>query len=292
MKKALVLNFSFIAIILSACFISFVVILLVTFHNTHNTFSGPSKSEIESVTRSTLKLYGFEGDVKVTKYSRYRWPSVEYEIEYDYSEEVNGRKVTVSDSLIFDPKSSSTSKKTYEALAYDGTIETMLHQFSHIADQLLNQDPVSVSNKEKVESFFKQYENPNLEFVNSYWSVDTESDNIQDYYALIEKNHKEGKAFQGLYDLPIDEFLEKGIIKGSVSYKDTVLEEGEKDYFDSEGGLTGFISNGIDNAELPDAFYEVSYYYGAKGYRSGSGVSLKIQNHKLISYEKNRIKKF
>ena len=292
MKKALVLNFSFIAIILSACFISFVVILLVTFHNTHNTFSGPSKSEIESVTRSTLKLYGFEGDVKVTKYSRYRWPSVEYEIEYDYSEEVNGRKVTVSDSLIFDPKSSSTSKKTYEALAYDGTIETMLHQFSHIADQLLNQDPVSVSNKEKVESFFKQYENPNLEFVNSYWSVDTESDNIQDYYALIEKNHKEGKAFQGLYDLPIDEFLEKGIIKGSVSYKDTVLEEGEKDYFDSEGGLTGFISNGIDNAELPDAFYEVSYYYGAKGYRSGSGVSLKIQNHKLISYEKNRIGKF
>ncbi|WP_139689978.1 hypothetical protein [Streptococcus oralis] len=292
MKKALVLNFSFIAIILSACFISFVVILLVTFHNTHNTFSGPSKSEIESVTRSTLKLYGFEGDVKVTKYSRYRWPSVEYEIEYDYSEEVNGRKVTVSDSLIFDPKSSSTSKKTYEALAYDGTIETMLHQFSHIADQLLNQDPVSVSNKEKVESFFKQYENPNLEFVNSYWSVDTESDNIQDYYALIEKNHKEGKAFQGLYDLPIDEFLEKGIIKGSVSYKDTVLEEGEKDYFDSEGGLTGFISNGIDNAELPDAFYEVSYYYGAKGYRSGSGVSLKIQNHKLISYEKNRIRKF
>ncbi|ORO55454.1 hypothetical protein B7719_04390 [Streptococcus oralis subsp. oralis] len=292
MKKALVLNFSFIAIILSACFISFVVILLVTFHNTHNTFSGPSKSEIESVTRSTLKLYGFEGDVKVTKYSRYRWPSVEYEIEYDYSEEVNGRKVTVSDSLIFDPKSSSTSKKTYEALAYDGTIETMLHQFSHIADQLLNQDPVSVSNKEKVESFFKQYENPNLEFVNSYWSVDTESDNIQDYYALIEKNHKEGKAFQGLYDLPIDEFLGKGIIKGSVRYKDTVLEEGEKDYFDVEGGLTGFISNGIDNAELPDAFYEVSYYYGAKGYRSGSGVSLKIKNHKLISYEKNRTKKF
>lgn len=289
MKKALVLNFSFIAIILSACFISFVVILVVTFHTT---FSGPNQKDIEAAASRTLKLYGFKGDVKVTKFSRYRWPSVEYEIEYDYSEEVNGRKVTVSDSLIFDPKSSSTSKKTYEALAYDGTIETMLHQFSHIADQLLNQDPVSVSNKEKVESFFKQYENPNLEFVNSYWSVDTESDNIQDYYSLIEKNHKEGKSFQGLYDLPIDEFLEKGIIKGSVRYKDTVLKEGEKDYFDGEGGLTGFISNGIDNAELPDAFYEVSYYYGAKGYRSGSGVSLKIQNHKLISYEKNITKKF
>lgn len=289
MKKALVLNFSFIAIILSACFLSFVVILVVTFHTT---FSGPNQKDIEAAASRTLKLYGFKGDVKVTKFSRYRWPSEDYEIEYDYSEEVNGRKVIVSDSLIFDPKSSSTSRKTYEELAYDGTIETMLHQFSHIADQLLNQNPVSVSNKEKVESFFKQYENPNLEFVSSYWSVDTESDNIQDYYALIEKNHKEGKAFQGLYDLPIDEFLEKGIIKGSARYKDTVLEEGEKDYFDGEGGLTGFISNGIDNAELPDAFYEVSYYYGAKGYRSGSGVSLKIQNHKLISYEKNRTKKF
>ena len=289
MKKALVLNFSFIAIILSACFLSFVVILVVTFHTT---FSGPNQKDIEVAASRTLKLYGFKGDVKVTKFSRYRWPSEDYEIEYDYTEEVSGRKVTVSDSLIFDPKSSSTSRKTYEALAYDGTIETMLHQFSHIADQLLNQNPVSVSNKEKVESFFKQYENPNLEFVSSYWSVDTESDNIQDYYALIEKNHKEGKAFQGLYDLPIDEFLEKGIIKGSVRYKDTVLEEGEKDYFDGEGGLTGFISNGIDNAELPDAFYEVSYYYGAKGYRSGSGVSLKIKNHKLISYEKNRTKKF
>ena len=289
MKKALVLNFSFIAIILSACFLSFVVILVVTFHTT---FSGPNQKDIEVAASRTLKLYGFKGDVKVTKFSRYRWPSEDYEIEYDYTEEVSGRKITVSDSLIYFPKSPGNSRRTSEELAYDGTIETMLHQFSHIADQLLNQNPVSVSNKEKVESFFKQYENPNLEFVSSYWRVDTESDNIQDYYSLIEKNHKEGKSFQGLYDLPIDEFLEKGIIKGSVRYKDTVLEEGEKDYFDGEGGLTGFISNGIDNAELPDAFYEVSYYYGAKGYRSGSGVSLKIKNHKLISYEKNRTKKF
>ena len=289
MKKALVLNFSFIAIILSACFLSFVVILVVTFHTT---FSGPNQKDIEAAASRTLKLYGFKGDVKVTKFSRYRWPSEDYEIEYDYTEEVSGRKITVSDSLIYFPKSPGNSRRTSEELAYDGTIETMLNQFSHIADQLLNQNPVSVYNKEKVESFFKQYENPNLESVSSYWSVNTESDNIQDYYALIEKNYKEEKAFQGLYDLPIDEFLEKGIIKGSVRYKDTVLEEGEKDYFDSEGGLTGFISNGIDNAELPDAFYEVSYYYGAKGYRSGSGVSLKIRNHKLISYEKNRIKKF
>lgn len=289
MKKVLVLNFSFIAIILSACFLSFVVIIVATFHTT---FSGPNQKDIDAAASRTLKLYGFKGDVKVTKFSRYRWPSEDYEIEYDYTEEVSGRKITVSDSLIYFPKSPGNSRRTSEELAYDGTVETMLHQFSHIADQLLNQNPVSVSNKEKVESFFKQYENPNLEFVSSYWSVDTESDNIQDYYALIEKNHKEGKAFQGLYDLPIDEFLEKGIIKGSVRYKDTVLEEGEKDYFDGEGGLTGFISNGIENAELPDAFYEVSYYYGAKGYRSGSGVSLKIQDHKLISYEKNRIKKF
>ena len=284
MKKALVLNFSFIAIILSACFLSFVVILVVTFHTT---FSGPNQKDIEVAASRTLKLYGFKGDVKVTKFSRYRWPSEDYEIEYDYTEEVSGRKITVSDSLIYFPKSPGNSRRTSEELAYDGTIETMLHQFSHIADQLLNQNPVSVSNKEKVESFFKQYENPNLEFVSSYWSVDTESDNIQDYYALIEKNHKEWKAFQGLYDLPIDEFLEKGIIKGSVRYKDTVLEEGEKDYFDGEGGLTGFISNGIDNAELPDAFYEVSYYYGAKGYRSGSGVSLKVQNHKMLYYGSN-----
>ena len=192
MKKALVLNFSFIAIILTACFLSFVVILLVTFHTT---FSGPNQKDIEAAASRTLKLYGFKGDVKVTKFSRYRWPSEDYEIEYDYTEEVSGRKITVSDSLIYFPKSPGNSRRTSEELAYDGTIETMLHQFSHIADQLLNQNPVSVSNKEKVESFFKQYENPNLEFVSSYWSVDTESDNIQDYYSLIEKNHKEGKSF-------------------------------------------------------------------------------------------------
>lgn len=289
MKKALVLNFSFIAIILSACFISFIVILVVIFHNT---FSGPNQKDIEVAASRTLNLYGFKGDVKVTKFSRHRWPSEDYEIEYDYTEEVNGRKITVSDSLIYFPKSPGRSKRTSEELAYDGTTKTMLREFSGIADQLLNQHPYSVSNKEKVESFFKQYENPNLEFVNSYWCVDESVKNIEEYYALIEKNRKDGKAFQGLYDIPIDEFLEKGIIKGSIRYKDTVLEEGEKDYFDSEGGLTEFISNGIDSAELPGAIYTVSYYYGAKGYRSGSSVSLKIQNHKLISYEKNRTGRF
>lgn len=289
MKKALVLNFSFIAIILSACFLSFVVILLVSFHNT---FSGPNQKDIEAAARRTLNLYGFKGEVKVTKFSRYRWPSEEYEIEYDYTEEVNGRKITVSDSLIYNPKSSNSSRKTNEELAYDGTTKTMLREFSGIADELLNQHPDSVSNKEKVESFFKQFKNPNLEYVNTYWSVDKRAKNIEEYYALLEKNRKDGKHFQGLYDIPIDEFLEKGIIKGSVKYKDTVLEEGEKDYFDSEGGLTEFISNGIDNAGLPDAVYTVSYYYGAKGYRSGSSVSLKLQNHKLISYEKNRTGQF
>lgn len=284
MKKALVLNFSFIAIILSVCFISFVVIVVVNFHNT---FSGPNQKDIEVAASRTLNLYGFKGEVKVTKFSRYRWPSEDYEIEYDYTEEVNGRKITVSDSLIYFPKSPGNSKRTSEEIAYDGTTKTMLREFSGIADQLLNQHLYSVSNKEKVESFFKQYEHPDLEFVNSHWSVDESVKNIEEYYALIEKNRKDGKAFQGLYDIPIDEFLGKGIIKGSIRYKDTVLEEGEKDYFGSEGGLTDFISNGIDNAMLPDAIYNVSYYYGAKGYRSGSSVSLKIQNHKLISYEKN-----
>lgn len=284
MKKALVLNFSFIAIILSACFISFVVIVVVNFHNT---FSGPNQKDIEVAASRTLNLYGFKGEVKVTKFSRHRWPSEDYEIEYDYTEEVNGRKITVSDSLIYFPKSPGNSKRTSEELAYDGTTKTMLREFSGIADELLNQHPDSVSNKEKVENFFKQFENPNLEYVNTYWSVDERVKNIEECYDLIEKNRKDGKPFQGLYDLPINEFLEKEIIKGSVKYKDTVLEEGEKDYFGSEGGLTDFISNGIDNSVLPDAIYTVSYYYGAKGYRSGNSVSLKIQNHKLISYEKN-----
>ncbi len=59
-------------------------------------------------------------------------------------------------------------------------------------------------------------------------------------------------------------FLEKDI-KGS-RYKDTVLEESEKDYFDGEGGLTGFISlNGIDNAEQARCLFKRFHYYGAKG---------------------------
>ena len=154
MKKALVLNFSFIAIILSVCFISFVVIVVVNFHNT---FSGPNQKDIEVAASRTLNLYGFKGEVKVTKFSRYRWPSEDYEIEYDYTEEVNGRKITVSDSLIYFPKSPGNSKRTSEEIAYDGTTKTMLREFSGIADQLLNQHPDSVSNKEKVENFFKQF---------------------------------------------------------------------------------------------------------------------------------------
>lgn len=80
------------------------------------------------------------------------------------------------------------------------------------------------------------------------------------------------------------------MIKGYIVYRDIVLEEGEKDYFDSEGGLTGFISNGIDNAELPDALYSISYYYAGKtgkSYRSGSSVPLKVQNHKMLYYGSN-----
>ena len=285
MKKILLLIFFIVNIVPLFFILRFAFLIFTT---TYDIFPEANQAEVETAVRRTLDLYGFKGDMKVTKFSRDKWTSEKYKIEYDYSEEVNGRKVTVSDSLIYNPKSSNGSRKTYEELAYDGTTKTMLREFSGIADELLDQHPDSVSNKEKVEKFFKKFENPNLEYVNTYWSVDDRAKNIEEYYALLEKNRKDGKPFQGLYDIPIDEFLEKEIIKGSVKYKDTVLEEGEKDYFDSEGGLTEFISNGIDNAELPDAFYEVSYYYGAKGYRSGSGVSLKIKNHKLISYEKNR----
>ncbi len=55
---------------------------------------------------------------------------------------------------------------------------------------------------------------------------------------------------------PIDEFLEKGIIKGSKLDIKTLFLEEEKDYFDGEGGFIEVIyfQMGIDNAELPDAF--------------------------------------
>ena len=257
------------------------------FTTTYDIFPEVNQAEVETAVRRTLDLYGFKGDMKVTKFSRDKWTSEKYKIQYDYSEEVNGRRVTVSDSLIYDPKSSRTSRKTEEELAYDGTTKTMLQEFSGMAHKLLNQNPVSVSNKEKVESFFKQFQHPNLEYVNTYWSVDERAENITEYYDLIDKNRKEGKPFQGLYDLPIDEFLAKGIIKGSVTYKDTVLEEGQKNYFNGEGGLTEFISNGIDSADLADAFYEISYYYAGKtgkSYRSGSKTTLKIQNHKFKDY--------
>lgn len=288
MKKILLLIFFIVNIVPLFFILRFAFLFFTT---TYDIFPEANQSEVETAVRRTLDLYGFKGDMKVTKFSRNKWTSEKYKIEYNYSEEVDGSRVTVSHALFYRPKSSKYNpQKSDEELAYDGTTRTMLQEFSDMAHKLLNQHPVSVSNKEKVENFFKQYENPNLEYVDSYWSVDSESENIQDYYALIEKNRKEGKAFQGLYDLPIDEFLEKGIIKGSVRYKDTVLEEGEKDYFDSEGGLTDFISNGIDNAELPDAFYEVSYYYAGKtgkSYRSGSSVPLKVQNHKMLYYGSN-----
>ena len=285
MKKLLLFLF-FVVNIVPLFFILRIAFLFFT--TTYDIFPEANIKEVEIATRRTLDLYGFKGDMKVTKFSRDKWTSEKYKIEYDYSEEVNGSRVTVRHALFYRPKSSKYNpQKTDEELAYDGTTKTMLQEFSGMAHKLLNQHPVSVSNKDKVESFFKQYENPNLEYVNSYWSVDTESENIQDYYALIEKNRKEGKAFQGLYDLPIDEFLAKGIIKGHVIYKDIVLEEGYKDYFNGEGGLTEFIENGIDSADLADAFYEISYYYAGKSgesYRSGSKTTLKIQNHKMKDY--------
>ena len=258
MKKLLLFLF-FVVNIVPLFFILRIAFLFFT--TTYDIFPEANIKEVEIATRRTLDLYGFKGNVKVTNFSRDKWLSQDYKIEYLYSEEINGRSITVSDALIYYPKSSkSNPKKTKEELIYDGTTKTMLQEFSGMAHELLNHKPETISYKEKVESFFKQFENPNLEYVNTYWSVDEKAENITEYYDLIEKNRKEGKPFQGLYDLPIDEFLAKGIIKGSVTYKDTVLEEGQKNYFNGEDGLTEFISNGIDNAELPDAFYEISYY--------------------------------
>ncbi len=59
------------------------------------------------------------------------------------------------DSLIYFPKfPGNLLGRTSEELAYDGTIgNDVTSILSHIADQLLNQNPVSVSHKEKVESY-------------------------------------------------------------------------------------------------------------------------------------------
>lgn len=288
MKKLLLFLF-FVVNIVPLFFILRIAFLFFT--TTYDIFPEANIKEVEIATRRTLDLYGFKGNVKVTNFSRDKWLSQDYKIEYLYSEEINGRSITASDVLIYHPKSSkSNPKKTEGELIYDGTTKTMLQEFSGMAHELLNHKPETISYKEKVESFFKQFENPNLEYVNTYWSVDEKAENITEYYDLIDKNRKEGKPFQGLYDLPIDEFLAKGIIKGHVIYKDIVLEEGYKDYFNGEGGLTEFIENGIDSADLADAFYKISYYYAGKSgksYRSGSKTTLKIQNHKMKDYEIN-----
>lgn len=41
----------------------------------------------------------------------------------------------------------------------------------------------------------------------------------------------------------------------------------------------------IDNSEIPDSLYEFSYYYCAKGWRSGSSVFLKFQSYKVIKFK-------
>jgi len=36
---------------------------------------------------------------------------------------------------------------------------------------------------------------------------------------------------------------------------------------------------------MPDSLYEFSYYYCAKGWRSGSSVFLKFQSYKVIKFK-------
>ena len=217
MKRKLLLIFCIINIVPLFFILCFAFLFFTT---TYDIFPEANQSEVETAVRRTLDLYGFKGDMKVTKFSRDKWTSEKYKIEYDYSEEVNGSRVTVRHALFYRPKSSKYNpQKTDEELAYDGTTKTMLQEFSDMAHKLLNQHPVSVSNKEKVESFFKQYENPNLEFVNSYWSVDTESENIQDYYALIEKNIRKGKLFKVYMTSLLMNFWKKELLKEVLDIK-------------------------------------------------------------------------
>lgn len=194
MKKWLLLILFIVNIVPLFFILRFAFLIFTT---TYDIFPEVNQAEVESAVRRTLDLYSFKGDMKVTKFSRDKWTSEKYKIEYDYSEEVNGSRVTVRHALFYRPKSSKYNpQKTDEELAYDGTTKTMLQEFSDMAHKLINQHPVSVSNKEKVESFFKQYENPNLEYVNSYWSVDTESENIKTIMPSSKRTVRKGKLFK------------------------------------------------------------------------------------------------
>ena len=155
MKKILLLIFFIVNIVPLFFILRFAFLIFTT---TYDIFPEANQAEVETAVRRTLDLYGFKGDMKVTRFSRDKWTSEKYKIEYNYSEEVDGSRVTVSHALFYRPKSSKYNpQKTDEELAYDGTTKTMLQEFSDMAHKLLNQHPVSISHKEKVENFFKQY---------------------------------------------------------------------------------------------------------------------------------------
>lgn len=256
--------------------------------------SRANRKELLAAATQTFKDYGFQGRVQLKDYSGNNYLTAHYQLDLIYEEEVDGRFLYLTERLPYWQKNYSYDAyrdyigKTGPQLTKDRGTRTLVEEFHELADDVMWQQPEGQEMLRASDKLFTAFSKKGLTYKGSSGFLDTEAEQIEAYYTIVEQNRAQKKPVNGLYHIPIREMMAKKVVifhsafdltlKSNLSVEESMLaEEAAQDHLAEQ-------VRQADLSSLPDGHYIISFTT-IKGSTVSGGITNKIEfdviNHQM-----------
>lgn len=229
-----------------------------------------SKSQYEQTISDLYSQSGLDGSVKVeyVKGQGYLYTTPYTRVAFDYTEVVDGRSVTVNNTMFFEHKTDYFDGDTAaigaedltEFNIYSGVIQSFAFQEESIA--LAKMVERELTKQIDIEDFVLKEVAPHLE---TYPSADFSeelgsfTDNFASYKEEVAKNKKEDKPFSGYYDIDVEKHMERGIIVMEISYENHAEDISTDSINELKANIYNQLST-LDVSNFCDGIYQLSFH--------------------------------
>lgn len=256
--------------------------------------SRANRKELLAAATQTFKDYGFKGQVQLEDYSGNNFLTAHYQLDLIYQEEVDGRLLYLNDRFPYWQKHYAEDYdreyigKTGPQLVADRGTRNLVNEFYGIADQAMWQQSEGQEILSMSDDLFKTFSKENLTYKGSLGSLDTEAEQIEAYYEIVEQNRAQGKPVNGLYDIPIRDMMANEVVvfhsgfdltlKSTLSVEESIL---------AEEATQAYLAEQVRQADLsrlPDGHYTISFTTIKGSIVSGgigNQIAFDVRNHKM-----------
>lgn len=219
-------------------------------------------------------------------------------VVFNYSEKVNNRDITVSDTFFFKYKTTELEEEEKVEVShledfqgYSGIVQSFAFQeevqilTEKIEAELNKKIVIDHFNLKKVEPYLMTFQ-----LLKPQEEIRPFAESFSEYKKEVLENQQADKPFQGYYDIDVKKYMANGLILLEISYENLSKELFPEDKKELVKTLEEKLQE-LDVSDFYDGVYRLSFDTVTKdgGRTGGESYTFHVKEKKISYFAKNRV---